>query len=46
MDADDRFEAIFAAHYRDVHRFALRRTDAEEAEEVANETSSASSASR
>jgi RNA polymerase sigma factor (sigma-70 family) len=38
MDSHDRFEALFAAHYRDVHRFALRRTDPEEAEEVANET--------
>jgi RNA polymerase sigma-70 factor (ECF subfamily) len=33
-----RFEALFTAHYRDVHRFALRRTDAQSAEEVANET--------
>jgi RNA polymerase sigma factor (sigma-70 family) len=38
MDSHDRFEAIFHAHYRDVHRFALRRTDPAEAEEVANET--------
>jgi RNA polymerase sigma-70 factor (ECF subfamily) len=38
MDSHDRFEAIFNAHYRDVHRFALRRTDPAEAEEVANET--------
>src|SRR3954451_21946852 len=32
-----RFEALFAAHYRDVHRYALRRTDPALAEEVANE---------
>jgi RNA polymerase sigma-70 factor (ECF subfamily) len=32
-----RYEALFAAHYRDVHRYALRRTDAVLAEEVANE---------
>jgi RNA polymerase sigma-70 factor (ECF subfamily) len=32
-----RFEALFAAHYRDVHRYALRRTEAALAEEVANE---------
>jgi RNA polymerase sigma-70 factor (ECF subfamily) len=38
MDPHDRFEAIFTAHYRDVHRFALRRTDPAEAEELANET--------
>jgi RNA polymerase sigma-70 factor (ECF subfamily) len=38
MDRHDRFEAMFTAHYRDVHRFALRRTGPEEAEEVANET--------
>ncbi len=37
MDPQARFEAIFAAHYRDIHRFALRRTDPAEAEEVANE---------
>ena len=37
MDAQARFEAIFTAHYRDIHRFALRRTDPAEAEEVANE---------
>jgi RNA polymerase sigma-70 factor (ECF subfamily) len=37
MDQQARFEAIFTAHYRDVHRFALRRTDPAEAEEVANE---------
>jgi RNA polymerase sigma-70 factor (ECF subfamily) len=34
----ERFEALFAAHYRDVHRFALRRTAPAAAEEVANET--------
>jgi RNA polymerase sigma-70 factor, ECF subfamily len=33
-----RFETLFTAHYRDVHRFALRRIDAQAAEEVANET--------
>jgi RNA polymerase sigma factor (sigma-70 family) len=33
-----RFEALFTAHYRDVHRFALRRIDPQAAEEVANET--------
>ena len=32
-----RFEAVFAAHYRDVHRYALRRTEPALAEEVANE---------
>jgi RNA polymerase sigma-70 factor (ECF subfamily) len=32
-----RFEAVFDAHYRDVHRYALRRTDPALAEEVANE---------
>ena len=32
-----RFEALFAAHYRDVHRYALRRTEPALAEEVANE---------
>src|SRR3954468_23140525 len=32
-----RFEALFAAHYRDVHRYALRRTAPALAEEVANE---------
>ena len=37
MDPQARFEAIFTAHYRDIHRFALRRTDPAEAEEVANE---------
>jgi RNA polymerase sigma factor (sigma-70 family) len=34
----ERFEALFTAHYRDVHRFALRRTTPSAAEEVANET--------
>ena len=34
----ERFEALFAAHYRDVHRYALRRTDPAFAEEVVNET--------
>jgi RNA polymerase sigma-70 factor (ECF subfamily) len=33
-----RFEALFRAHYRDVHRFALRRTDPATAEDVTNET--------
>ena len=33
----ERFEALYAAHYRDVHRFALRRTDPAAAEEIANE---------
>src|SRR3712207_3035191 len=37
MDPEARFEAIFTAHYRDIHRFALRRTDPADAEEVANE---------
>jgi RNA polymerase sigma factor (sigma-70 family) len=37
MEREDRFEAIFAAHYRDVHRYALRRIDPATAEEVANE---------
>ncbi|WP_053226191.1 RNA polymerase sigma factor [Solirubrobacter soli] len=39
MAAHDRarFEALFAAHYRDVHRYALRRTEPGLAEEVANE---------
>jgi RNA polymerase sigma-70 factor, ECF subfamily len=37
MDPQARFEAIFMAHYRDIHRFALRRTGPAEAEEVANE---------
>jgi RNA polymerase sigma-70 factor (ECF subfamily) len=36
--ATERFEALFLAHYRAVHRYALRRTDREEAEEIANET--------
>lgn len=34
----ERFEALFVAHYRDVHRFALRRTTPAAAEEIANET--------
>jgi RNA polymerase sigma-70 factor, ECF subfamily len=34
----DRFEALFLAHYRAVHRYALRRTDPQQAEEIANET--------
>jgi RNA polymerase sigma factor (sigma-70 family) len=34
----DRFEALFLAHYRAVHRYALRRTDPAQAEEIANET--------
>lgn len=33
-----RFEALFAAHYRDVQRYALRRTTPALAEEIANET--------
>jgi RNA polymerase sigma factor (sigma-70 family) len=37
MEPRERFEAIFAAHYRDVHRYALRRTDPAAAEEIANE---------
>jgi RNA polymerase sigma-70 factor (ECF subfamily) len=36
--AAERFEALFLAHYRDVHRYALRRTDPAQAEELANET--------
>lgn len=38
MTRQQRFEALFTAHYRDVHRFALRRIDAAAAEEIANET--------
>jgi RNA polymerase sigma factor (sigma-70 family) len=34
----ERFEALFLAHYRAVHRYALRRTDPAHAEEIANET--------
>src|SRR5262245_31488363 len=34
----ERFEALFAAHYREVHRYALRRVDRAIAEEIANET--------
>jgi RNA polymerase sigma factor (sigma-70 family) len=34
----ERFEALFLAHYRAVHRYALRRADPELAEEIANET--------
>src|SRR5262249_35749234 len=37
MEPEQRFEAIFASHYRDVLRYALRRTDPAHAEEVANE---------
>src|SRR4051812_13359342 len=33
-----RFEELFAAHYRDVHRFALRRIEPASADEIANET--------
>jgi len=33
----DRFEALFAAHYGDVHRYALRRAEPSLAEEVVNE---------
>jgi RNA polymerase sigma factor (sigma-70 family) len=33
-----RFEELFAAHYRDVHRYALRRVDPTAAEEIASET--------
>lgn len=36
--ARERFEALFDAHYRAVHRYALRRTDPAQAEEIANET--------
>jgi RNA polymerase sigma-70 factor, ECF subfamily len=36
--AKDRFEALFLAHYRAVHRYALRRTDPQQAEEIVNET--------
>src|SRR5262245_62614295 len=36
--ARERFEALFLAHYRAVHRYALRRTDPAQAEEIANET--------
>ena len=32
-----RFEALFAAHYGDVHRYALRRAEPPLAEEVVNE---------
>jgi RNA polymerase sigma factor (sigma-70 family) len=38
MEPRQRFEALFATHYRDVLRYALRRTDAAHAEEVVNET--------
>jgi RNA polymerase sigma factor (sigma-70 family) len=34
----ERFEALFAAHYREVHRYALRRVEPVIAEEIANET--------
>jgi RNA polymerase sigma-70 factor, ECF subfamily len=34
----ERFEELFLAHYRAVHRYALRRTDPGQAEEIANET--------
>jgi RNA polymerase sigma-70 factor, ECF subfamily len=37
MERKERFEAIFASHYRDVLRYARRRTDPAAAEEVANE---------
>src|SRR4051812_50025906 len=37
MDPQARFEAIFTAHYRDIHRYALCRTDPAEAEEVVEE---------
>lgn len=33
-----RFEALFRAHYRDVRRFVLRRTDPATADEVTNDT--------
>jgi RNA polymerase sigma-70 factor (ECF subfamily) len=36
--ARERCEALFLAHYRAVHRYALRRTDTAQAEEIANET--------
>ena len=34
----ERFEAMFAAHYGDVHRYALRRAEPPLAEEIVNET--------
>src|SRR5262245_55496967 len=34
----ERFEALFGAHYREVHRYALRRVEPVIAEEIANET--------
>ena len=34
----ERFEALFAAHYREVHRYALRRVEPVIAEDIANET--------
>jgi RNA polymerase sigma-70 factor (ECF subfamily) len=34
----ERFEALFAAHHREVHRYALRRVEPVIAEEIANET--------
>ena len=34
----ERFEAIFAAHYGDVHRYALRRAEPPLAEEIVSET--------
>ncbi|HEV2999897.1 MAG TPA: sigma-70 family RNA polymerase sigma factor [Solirubrobacteraceae bacterium] len=38
LTARAQFEALFRSHYRDVHRFALRRIDASVAEEIATET--------
>lgn len=34
----ERFEELFAAHYREVHRYALRRVEPVIAEEIVNET--------
>jgi RNA polymerase sigma-70 factor, ECF subfamily len=38
MTRRERFELLFDAHYRDVQRFLLRRTDPPAAEELTNET--------
>ncbi|MFD0689312.1 RNA polymerase sigma factor [Actinomadura fibrosa] len=37
-DDQDRFSGLYAAHYPDVIRFAARRTDADQARDVAAET--------
>ncbi|WP_433472428.1 RNA polymerase sigma factor [Spirillospora sp. CA-142024] len=37
-DEQDRFSDLYAAHYRDVIRFAARRIDADQARDVAAET--------